>query len=97
MPSCGGRGIGRALLHAALRWARRSGHEQMTLITFRALPWNMPFYASAGFEELARSEWSAELAAKVREESTKGLLPEARVVMSTQLSNGKRSPITGVR
>lgn len=49
LPAFGGRGIGRALVEAAKDAARESGYERLTLRTFADVPWNAPFYASAGF------------------------------------------------
>lgn len=49
LPAFGGRGIGRALVEAAKDAARRAGHPRLTLRTFADVPWNAPFYASAGF------------------------------------------------
>ncbi|MGW9158432.1 GNAT family N-acetyltransferase [Microbacterium sp. NPDC055665] len=49
LPSFGRRGIGRRLVQAALSEARRRGHRKITLRTYRDVPWNAPFYASAGF------------------------------------------------
>ena len=46
----GGRGIGRALLDEAVRWARAGGLSAVTLTTFRDVPWNAPFYRRVGFE-----------------------------------------------
>ncbi len=45
------RGIGRALLRAAIAWAADHGYDQMTLATYRDVAWNGPFYASEGFVE----------------------------------------------
>jgi GNAT superfamily N-acetyltransferase len=42
-------GTGRALLQAACRWAERAGYSELTLATYRDVPWNGPFYASEGF------------------------------------------------
>ena len=52
VPECGGRGIGRDLLDAAIRWARHQGLSGVTLTTFRDVPWNAPFYLRVGFEVL---------------------------------------------
>lgn len=46
------RGIGRALLRAACEWARAAGYPELTLATYRDVPWNGPFYASEGFVEV---------------------------------------------
>lgn len=53
-PDSAGRGIGRSLLAAALDRARSAGYDAMTLCTFADVPFNAPFYASCGFEEIAR-------------------------------------------
>ncbi|MFK4791638.1 GNAT family N-acetyltransferase [Microbacterium sp. ZW T5_56] len=49
LPAHAGAGIGRALLTAAIDDARARGHALMTLRTFAEVPFNAPFYASAGF------------------------------------------------
>lgn len=51
-PAYGGRGIGRALLRAACAWAADQGYPELTLATYRDVPWNGPFYASEGFTEI---------------------------------------------
>jgi GNAT superfamily N-acetyltransferase len=43
------RGLGRKLLDAAKDHARPRGHERMTLRTYADVPWNAPFYETAGF------------------------------------------------
>jgi GNAT superfamily N-acetyltransferase len=43
------RGLGSRLLHAAVLAAREEGYERLTLITFRDVAWNGPFYARHGF------------------------------------------------
>ncbi|MCQ1995168.1 GNAT family N-acetyltransferase [Arthrobacter sp. zg-Y1171] len=49
-PGAAGAGVGRALVEAALGWARQRGYTSMTLCTFAEVPFNAPFYASCGFE-----------------------------------------------
>jgi GNAT superfamily N-acetyltransferase len=80
-PRWGRRGLGRALVQAACDWAVRAGHPAITLTTFRGVRWNMPFYASLGFDEVAGAEIGPALAAIVRDEASRGLDPAARVVM----------------
>jgi GNAT superfamily N-acetyltransferase len=48
----GRRGIGRALLEAAIGWAASSDHHELTLTTFRDVPFNAPFYRTLGFVEV---------------------------------------------
>ena len=50
------RGIGRALLQAACRWAATNGYDDITLATYRDIPWNGPFYASEGFSEVGLAD-----------------------------------------
>ena len=47
-PAHGRRGLGTALLRAVCAWVSRAGYAEITLTTFRALRWNMPFYARSG-------------------------------------------------
>ncbi len=57
-PEHGRLGIGRALLEAACGWAREAGYDEISLATYRDVPWNGPFYARAGFEEAGLvDEW----------------------------------------
>lgn len=48
-PGAAGAGLGRALVEAALAWAREQGYTSMTLCTFATVPFNAPFYARCGF------------------------------------------------
>lgn len=65
------KGIGRALMDAALAEARRAGYRTATLTTFRGIPWNAPFYARLGFELLDAPPTA--LAAILAEEAARGL------------------------
>jgi GNAT superfamily N-acetyltransferase len=81
LPAHGRRGVGAALLRAVLVWTRRAGHAEFTLTTFRAVPWNMPFYARLGFEEIPAGEVRAGLATMLHNEAVRGLDPTQRVAM----------------
>ena len=83
----GGRGVGRALIEAVCDWARGAGYASVTLTTFREVAWNAPFYAKAGFRELAAGDLTAALTEIVAEESARGLDPAQRVVMRRDLGN----------
>jgi GNAT superfamily N-acetyltransferase len=80
-PLHGRRGLGAGLMRAVCEWTARSGYPEITLTTFRELPWNMPFYQRLGFEELPAGELRPELAAVVQDEAARGLDPGRRVVM----------------
>ena len=56
-PQHGRHGLGTALVRAVCAWASRSGFAEVTLTTFRAVPWNMPFYARLGLAEVRNEEW----------------------------------------
>lgn len=80
-PSHGRRGLGTTLVRAVCEWATVSGYGMLTLTTFRAVTWNLPFYARLGFVELPREILRPELAAVVAEEARRGLDPTTRAVM----------------
>ena len=54
LPEYGRRGIGAQLVRAAMEEARWAGYEEMSLCTYRDVPWNGPFYAALGFVEVDR-------------------------------------------
>lgn len=80
-PDHGRRGIGTRLVTAVCRWARNQGYDRLTLTTFRNVPWNMPFYARLGFEEIPPAERTPVLQAIVDDETRRGLDPNQRVTM----------------
>ena len=49
LPAVARRGIGRALLDAAVEWATEQGYRAMTLSTFAESRWNERVYAASGF------------------------------------------------
>jgi GNAT superfamily N-acetyltransferase len=55
-PEHGRHGLGRGLLRAAVRWTGDNGFPELTLITYRDVPWNGPFYASEGFVEIGPAD-----------------------------------------
>ncbi|MDQ0641929.1 GNAT family N-acetyltransferase [Microbacterium murale] len=50
IPEYGRLGYGRMLVTAAKSEALSRGHRELTLRTYRDVPWNAPFYATCGFE-----------------------------------------------
>jgi GNAT superfamily N-acetyltransferase len=73
------RGIGRALMGAALERARGLGH--LTLTTFRDVPWNAPWYRRLGFSDVAPSEVGPGLAAIFAREAAHGHDMSRRVAL----------------
>ena len=55
------------------------------LTTFRHLPWNMPFYARLGFQEVPVAEQSPALRAVFDAETRRGLDADRRLVMRRKL------------
>ncbi|MDX5367001.1 MAG: GNAT family N-acetyltransferase [Alphaproteobacteria bacterium] len=85
-PGHGKRGLGRRLVDAVCRHAQEKGYSAVTLSTFRDIPWNGPFYASCGFTEIPRQEWTpALLLAHYREEDL-GLPVERRCFMRKEVA-----------
>ncbi len=78
-PAAGRRGLGTALLAAAVDAARAAGASRVTLTTYADVPWNAPWYAARGFAETART--GPELAALVAAETAAGLAAHGRRVV----------------
>ena len=73
-------------MRAVCDWAAASGYASLTLTTFCAVRWNMPFYAGLGFLEVPADALTPALAAVVADETARGLDPRARVVMRRPLA-----------
>jgi GNAT superfamily N-acetyltransferase len=78
-------GLGRALIAAAVDWARGHEYRHVTLATYRDLSWNGPFYATLGFAEIAAGELGPDHAAKSQAETAAGHDPSRRCVMAMRL------------
>ncbi|WP_406831097.1 GNAT family N-acetyltransferase [Pedococcus sp. KACC 23699] len=64
LPDRSRRGVGSVLLEQACRYAAERGFAQVTLRTFRDVPWNAPFYAGHGFVVMAdEPDWMGPLRA----------------------------------
>jgi GNAT superfamily N-acetyltransferase len=79
-----GRGYGRKLMEAALARARALGLREVTLTTFRDIPWNGPFYRSFGFVEVSW-DTDARLAGLRAKEQELGLDLSRRCAMALSL------------
>jgi len=75
------RGIGGLLINHVDRWAAGQSIDALTFATFRAVPWNGPYYARIGFRDMAPAEITAGLAALLNDEVEHGIDPAARVCM----------------
>jgi hypothetical protein len=63
------------------RWAAARGIDALTLVTFRAVPWNGPYYARLGFRDMAPGEITPGLAAVLDDEAAHGIDPATRACM----------------
>jgi GNAT superfamily N-acetyltransferase len=81
-PAHAGQRIGAMLLDYVAAWAAEQHLTGMTLITFRGVPWNAPYYERLGFRELDESEVGPELAAR---KAAEGGNLAARVCMLREL------------
>jgi GNAT superfamily N-acetyltransferase len=87
-PDHGRRGIGRDLIEAVAAWAREHGFPALTLLTFRDVPWNGPYYRRLGFVDLADADLEPELAALRAHEAEIGLDVSIRGAMRLDLRSG---------
>lgn len=85
VPDAGGRGVGAALVEAVAAWARAAGGTSLTLATFRALPWNAPWYERLGFEAVPDAELDGPLREVRDHEAAIGLDVTERVCMRRAL------------
>ena len=77
-------GLGTNLLKAVILWAKNQKYDQISLTTFRHLPWNAPFYSKLGFKIIEKSQFSPCLLELFNEEA-KGLNKSNRVLMLLNL------------
>lgn len=89
-PDHGRRGIGKRLVAAVIEWAEAQGRTSLTLVTFRHVPWNAPFYASLGFRTLGEDELSPGVRERLQQEQAAGIDPGKRVAMRLALAPGGR-------
>ncbi|MDE7548620.1 GNAT family N-acetyltransferase [Acetobacter fabarum] len=76
-----GQGLGRRLLHAVCTAAQQRGLQRVTLTTFVNVPWNAPFYASAGFCHVSHAALDVRLASILEHENATGLAAIPRCAM----------------
>jgi GNAT superfamily N-acetyltransferase len=79
------RGVGAALLTAAVRMAEEARAQSLWLTTYGHLPWNRPFYEKAGFGTVPPEQWGREIAQEVRFQRRLLPAPARRVVMRRAL------------
>jgi GNAT superfamily N-acetyltransferase len=83
-PEHAGQGLGLALLAEVEGCAASRRCTELALTTYRDVPWNAPFYLRHGFELADPSD--GELAARLREEASRGLATMPRVALRKAVS-----------
>jgi ribosomal protein S18 acetylase RimI-like enzyme len=78
---------GRALIDHAASVAFQRGYVQLTLTTYRDVPWNGPYYELLGFTAIPDDEVTPGLAAIRRHEAALGLDAWPRVCMRRRIGD----------
>jgi len=79
------RGLGSALMRAAIDWARAEGQPRVMLTTFIDVIFNAPFYRGLGFVALEQADLPPSLAHMLAHEADQGHDPAKRVAMVLSL------------
>jgi N-acetylglutamate synthase-like GNAT family acetyltransferase len=81
-----GRGVGARLMETAMAHGRATGAPDVILTTFRDIPWNAPWYARFGFEEIPEGERSPVVREMQAHEAANGLDMSRRCALRAVLS-----------
>jgi GNAT superfamily N-acetyltransferase len=87
-PAHARRRLGARLIGAVVTWAGETDARAITLLTFRDIPWNAPYYARLGFVPLADEMLPPGLRALREAEGSAGLPVASRLAM--RLDPGER-------
>jgi GNAT superfamily N-acetyltransferase len=85
LPDYGRQGIGSRLVETVVNWARDGGFSSLSLLTFRHLAWNAPFYEKLGFRPIAAAEHGPEIEGLMSDEADIGIDRSMRVAMRLKL------------
>ena len=85
LPQHSGKGVGRGLIEAVTVWARSEGFHRLTLVTFRHVLWNAPFYRRIGFEQVSDDDIGEEIVELLVSEKKFGIDIDKRLVMEKWL------------
>ncbi len=80
-----GKGVGRRLFAKFHSWAVDIGYSEVTLTTYRDVPWNAPFYERIGYQIIVVDALRPELMAIRAEEAAGGFERAPRVAMEKPL------------
>lgn len=80
-----GHGFGTALIDRTADTARKLGLGVLYLSTYRDVPWNAPFYARRGFQEVPRGVWPRAFRMQFLAENSHGHPPWRRTIMQRRV------------
>ena len=80
-----GRGIGKQLVAVAENYAREKGYAEMTLTTYRDVPWNTPFYERLGYAVFSPDGERPQMQGLMADEVEQGFAVAPRVAMKKTL------------
>lgn len=86
LPEHAGRRIGAALLGEVDAMAREAGATQLVLSTFRAVPWNAPYYRRIGFRDIGDTELDPLLLSLRANHIARGIDETKRVFMQRKVT-----------
>lgn len=88
-PDHAGHRLTKRILDALIRYHQGRGIGEITLTTFRDVPWNAPYYARLGFTEIADTEADTDphLGPRLQDQIAHGLPRESRVAMRLVLGD----------
>lgn len=80
-----GKGIGKTLMRCMVEDVKIEGFLEVTLVTYRDLPWNGPWYRRLGFEEVEVGLMGKEYERLLEAEKEHGIDIEERCIMRMEL------------
>jgi predicted N-acetyltransferase YhbS len=86
LSSHAGQRIGAALIEQVAHRARAQQITQLTLSTYREVPWNAPYYRRLGFRDIEEADLDAVLIARRDAHIARGLDESKRVFMRRDLA-----------
>ncbi len=86
LSSHAGQRIGAALIEQVAQRARAQQITQLTLSTYREVPWNAPYYRRLGFRDIEEADLDAVLVARRDAHIARGLDESKRVFMRRDLA-----------
>ncbi len=91
LPERRGERLGAGLINHLESWATTKGHRDLTLTTFRDVPWNSPYYERLGFSELTPQPGTQ--FAKLVDAEAEDFDPKTRVAMRRRAATPANSAV----